>query len=59
MREETKIIKLLAKKQIDKCKFSCYGIKDAGNESEGDYGDWKHWEDVLIKFGKKVYKLIK
>ena len=44
-----------ARKQIYKCKESCYGKgTDASNVSEGDYGSWKDWEDVLVKFAKRA-----
>jgi hypothetical protein len=44
-----------AQKQIYKCKESCYGKNtNASNVSEGDYGTWKDWEDVLVKFAKKA-----
>lgn len=46
-----------AKKQIDKCKDSCYkNGANAGNELEGDYGSWNDWEDVLVEFAEKVIK---
>ena len=44
-----------AQKQIYKCKESCYGKRtNASNVLEGDYGSWKDWEDVLVKFAKKA-----
>lgn len=44
-----------AQKQIYKCKESCYGKKtNASNVGEGDYGRWKDWEDVLVKFAKHI-----
>ena len=46
-----------AQKQIYKCKESCYGKNtNASNVSEGDYGSWKDWENVLVKFAKHVVK---
>ena len=46
-----------AQKEIYRCKESCYGKKtQASNVGEGDYGDWKDWENVLVKFAKKMIK---
>lgn len=53
----SRFIRQEAKKQIYKCKESCYGKKtDASNVSEGDYGRWTDWEDVLVKFAKHILK---
>ena len=53
----SRFIRKEAQKQIYKCKESCYGKNtNASNVSEGDYGSWKDWEDVLVKFAKHVVK---
>ncbi len=53
----SRFIRKEAQKQIYKCKESCYGKNtNASNVSEGDYGSWKDWEDVLVKFAKHVIK---
>ena len=51
---ETVDIRKEAQKVIYKCKQRCYG-KDtcATNIEEGDFGTWKDWENVLVKFTKK------
>ena len=53
----SRFIRKEAQKQIYKCKESCYGKNtNASNVSEGDYGSWKDWENVLVKFAKHVVK---
>jgi len=53
----SRYIRKEAKKQIYKCKESCYGKNtNASNVSEGDYGRWTDWEDVLVKFAKHILK---
>ena len=53
----SRFIRQEAKKQIYKCKESCYGKNtNASNISEGDYGRWADWEDVLVKFAKHILK---
>jgi len=49
-----KLIKHLAKRKIEDCKYSAYGCYDAGNEAEGDYGDWKDWENILAEFATEI-----
>lgn len=48
---KTNKIREEAHEVILKCKDKCYGNigRNAGNESEGDFGTWKDWENVLIK----------
>ena len=44
----------LAKKRIYKCKESAYGKNTtASNVSEGDYGTWDNWQQVLEDFAKE------
>lgn len=53
----SRFIRKEAQKKIYKCKESCYGKNtNASNVLEGDYGSWKDWEDVLVKFAKHVVK---
>ena len=49
-----KLIKHLAKRKIEDCKYSAYSCYDAGNEAEGDYGDWKDWEKILAEFATEI-----
>jgi len=54
MKEKT--IREKAHEQILKCKDSCYETngRNASNKLEGDFGTWKDWEDVLVKFAQVI-----
>lgn len=54
-------IRELAREEINKCKDKCYDTngRNASNECEGDYGTWKDWENVLVRFAKEIQKRVK
>lgn len=39
---------------ISELKARAYGIPDAGNELEGDFGTWDNWRDALVEFARRV-----
>lgn len=50
-------IKKEAKKQIHRCKDSCYGKELFHSDfPEGDYGNWKDWEKLLVRFAERAVK---
>ena len=53
-----KMIKHLAKRKIEDCKYSAYECYDAGNEAEGDYGSWEDWENILVEFTNEIIQNI-
>ena len=50
-------IKALADCYIKELRILTYGSLHWTNEAEGDYGSWKSWEEALVEFGERIWKL--
>jgi len=46
-------VKELAKAEITQAQIKTYGGV-CTNISEGDYGTWDDWKNLLIRFGEKI-----
>lgn len=49
-----KIVRKRAAEEIKRCKEKAYGFPNAGNELEGDFGNWSDWEEVLVQFALSI-----